>query len=554
MFTYIGRTKYSLVQSLIEDTNKFDNIVSSLNPPLSGDDKDNENEGNDKKGGKHAFHGWQMTPDGMSKDFGNRTGPHFGTEGAAVTTNEVDQAYDYIKNHRPDELFVYSRGSAVWAKTQEAHPDVLDYVGKVNYLAPAKLRSSWKAADVELENKPGDVFAAAQDGKIPIKQAAKIAQDIGQDKIKIVDVRPFKSDMSNSDLFGTRGHQAARYPNWHLQTAEVPVGQIDDRFPDWGGTGSASAEDLRKQMKAAKEVGGFETLNGLEERALRSLIRNILMETQTRNQRVMDHWLTQGAGQNPGPIEKIKPGDAVPISTLHKDNLKSLRKDMETTRHFPESAIDAYFDDKRNIKRKWNEMVDQDFWQDESKLTYFHDLSYYGGFGDTDELETGKSGDNLKNLTVRGFLKKYANRRNRDELSTWGIWFGKWKTPDRWMLNRDGAPTLGVIVRGRVTLAHSGDAWTESRSKGTEIDMERHKGSGMPKRIDRTRASGLVFDHGEIQLGNGLGECILDNWTVDYVVYNPKYLEPEAIKEIRQACDELGVSYITAQRAFRDVN
>ena len=225
------------------------------------------------KGGIHAFHGWGMPADAMY-GFGQNVGPQFNGDGQQVSIGELKHAANYLKKYEPKELYVYSRGSAVWARVQDSYPDIAAKIGKVNYLAPAKLRTMWGAADVSLDNKNGEVYAAAQDGKVPVKQAAKIAQDIGQSTINIVDINT-KKDVSDASSFGTKGHANARILAKHQNTTAVPVEDVlnNDDFPDWQDA-SADEEDLLKQMRATKDVADF-TPTGLEE--VRILIRELIL-------------------------------------------------------------------------------------------------------------------------------------------------------------------------------------------------------------------------------------------------------------------------------------
>jgi hypothetical protein len=261
----------TLAKLLFEDANK--DVASSIDTETGAVTKPS-------KGGKHAFHGWGMDATAMA-GFGPNVGPQFTKKGQQeVSAGEIKHAINYIKKYQPEELHVYSRGSAVWAKVQEADPETAALVPKVSYRAPAKLRTNWGASDIDLDDKPGEVYAAPQDGKIPMKQAAKIAADIGQSQMHVIDVDPRKP-VSDADSFGAKGHANARREDRWNEDKIVNVSDVDtDKFPDWG-DGSASEEELKQQMKAAKEIAGF-TPTGLEERMLRRTIRSILLENQRR--------------------------------------------------------------------------------------------------------------------------------------------------------------------------------------------------------------------------------------------------------------------------------
>ena len=221
--------------------------------------------------------------------------------------------------------------------------------------------------------------------------------------------------------------------------------------------------------------------------------------------------------------------------TFHKDKLKQNKLDNHAT-HLSDEDIDALFDGKRDVKRLWNETIDKfnlrDFWENNDDIVYFHSLSYYDG--------TSKSGlqldldDEPMNLSVSNFLKKYKIKGNKDEMSTFGVYKGKSDVSRK-------DKKEGFILKGRVTLVTKYDAFTESRSKGAPSDMERHKSSGMPKRMlpNSENISRLLFDEDDIP-DRGIGECILDNWSiVGYV--SPDWEDEVAEDEMLKWCDANGI-------------
>ena len=213
--------------------------------------------------------------------------------------------------------------------------------------------------------------------------------------------------------------------------------------------------------------------------------------------------------------------------TYHKGMFKQKQKDLTPSTRWTEKEIDELFDEKRDLKRAWNAMIDKrglrSFWEG-PKMQYFHSLMYYDQGIPTDELETGVAEeDSMADLTMEGFLKKYKLKGNRDEMSTYGVYNGVAKCSRH-------EKFLGVLIEGRVTLASSMDAFVESRSKATKGDMQRHKGSGMPKRMLPTDdfIQSLLFDESDIKAAQGyVGECVVDNWDVVAIVYDPKQY-PEA--------------------------
>ena len=220
------------------------------------------------------------------------------------------------------------------------------------------------------------------------------------------------------------------------------------------------------------------------------------------------------------------------VGTNHRDMIRK-----RTDWGFSEEEISRLFKQKRELKSLWNQMVDASgaraFWQG-PKMQYFHSLSYYvksdSLFGDN-ALQTSKWEDgDIKNLSISTFFDEYKMAGNKDEMSTWGI-YNKRKGPG--MTTED----LGVMLRGRVTLASSADAWVESRSKSTAKDRKLHKSSGMPKRTmpAQKNVAGLLFDESDLMATSSgstppPGECVLDNWSIEAIVYNPnRYPKSDSI-------------------------
>ena len=215
--------------------------------------------------------------------------------------------------------------------------------------------------------------------------------------------------------------------------------------------------------------------------------------------------------------------------------------------------IDQLFIDKRDLKRSWNETIDakglRSFWEG-PKMKYFHSLSYYGSAQNAVEaIQQGEYSDNdIRDLSLAAFLREYKLTGNKDEMSTWGYY-----AP----LRETGCPlnqmTLGVLLKGRVTLATVDDAWTESRSKATKKDRARHKSSGMPKRLMPTNSNvnNLLFEEEDIKERMRIGECILDNWSIEAIVYNPKTITGGFLGDaVRQLSDIYDLPIVTAQQAF----
>jgi len=217
--------------------------------------------------------------------------------------------------------------------------------------------------------------------------------------------------------------------------------------------------------------------------------------------------------------------------------------------------IDQLFTDKRDLKRTWNKTIDakglRSFWEG-PKMKYFHSLSYYGsGTTSVDTLQQGEYSDNdIRDLSISAFLREYKLTGNKDEMSTYGIY-----VPDKSLAivrHHINQMTIGVLLQGRVTLATDDDAWTESRSKATKKDRQVHKPSGIPKRIMPTNANiqSLLFEEEDIKV-DGVGECILDNWGIEAIVYNPKTRTGAILGDVVRKLSKLyGIPWVTAQDAF----
>ena len=145
--------------------------------------------------------------------------------------------------------------------------------------------------------------------------------------------------------------------------------------------------------------------------------------------------------------------------TFHRENLRGQMKHYFAP--YTDEFIDQFFDDKRDLKRLWNETIDanglRSFWEG-PKMKYFHSLAYYTpGGGTSDNLAHSVADENdLSDLKIDAFLRKYNKSNNKDEMSTWGIY-----TPDTSVSHvNTQQQVVGVLLSGRVTLALRDDAWT----------------------------------------------------------------------------------------------
>ena len=108
---------------------------------------------------------------------------------------------------------------------------------------------------------------------------------------------------------------------------------------------------------------------------------------------------------------------------------------------------------------------------------------------------------------------------------------------------------FGVLISGRVTIATMDDAFTESRSKATDKDIATHASSGMPKRImpDDDKVASLLFEEEDIKEFAKIGECIIDNWSIDGIVCSPRMKGYGLWKAAETLARQYGVPLISSK-------
>ena len=252
---------------------------------------------------------------------------------------------------------------------------------------------------------------------------------------------------------------------------------------------------------------------------LRQLIRRIILEGPVKDS-FDEAWHNVDEERSEFPLDPDVSG------TMHRDQLTSSFSGGEVDDSWSNSVtvedIEELFKNKRDLKRLWNEVINssdlRSFWEG-PKMKYFHSLSYYGSADSgVDKLQTGQTDDEaLQDLTAHGFFQEYSKTGNKDEMSTYGIYNGGHQIPRQ-------QQKFGVIISGRVTLATMDDAFTESRSKASPKDIATHASSGMPKRImpDDDKVASLLFEEDDIKDFRKIGECIIDNWSIEAIVCSPK--------------------------------
>ena len=280
---------------------------------------------------------------------------------------------------------------------------------------------------------------------------------------------------------------------------------------------------------------------------LRRLIRQIILEGPVKTE-FEDIWYNAVYDAKRDSLRTARRmGSDTAIGTFPRDALDT---GYQYRTEYSDEDIDQLFDNKRDLKRRWNQMIDKhglrSFWEG-PKMKYFHSLSYYGGV--TDTLQQGEYADgDIKNLSITAFLRDYKLQGNKDEMSTWGYY-----VPGKMTACGRKGMTIGVLLKGRVTIATKEDAWTESRSKASKEDIRRHQGSGMPKRLMpiTSNVNNLLFEEEDILESRMIGECVLDNWGIEAIVYNHKHFQGRSLEPVvKKLSEEYGIPFLTAEQVF----
>lgn len=276
---------------------------------------------------------------------------------------------------------------------------------------------------------------------------------------------------------------------------------------------------------------------------LRQIIRQIILEGPVKDE-FDEAWFNSDTER-----ETYKSADSE-MGTFPRD---AIDHGYQYRLDYSGDEIDQLFIDKRDLKRSWNEIIDanglRSFWEG-PKMKYFHSLSYYGAaVNAVDTLQQGEYSDNdIRDLSIASFLRDYKLQGNKDEMSTWGYY-----APEKFIACGKNQMTIGVLLKGRVTIATKEDAWTESRSKASKKDKQRHQSSGMPKRLMPTNSNvnNLLFEEEDIKEHRMIGECVLDNWGIEAIVYNPKNIQGARLGDVvRKLSKQYGIPWMTAENAF----
>ena len=222
-----------------------------------------------------------------------------------------------------------------------------------------------------------------------------------------------------------------------------------------------------------------------------------------------------------------------------KEKIKRLKDDpnyFEDPNHpWPtDEEIDQGISLRRDVKKFWNEHADHNFWN--NKIAALHDLGYYDGISNTFYSNAEMLPE--KDLPFASFVKRYPpGRRQKDEMSAYGCYDDPQEIAIK--MNDDDL-LICVKLKGVVTYASATDSFTESRSEATPADLERHKGSGMPKRpaVSQAFQGGLVlFDEEDLKKRKGeIGELVVDNWVWDTVYVSTSNFPRHWIRAFRKLC------------------
>lgn len=168
---------------------------------------------------------------------------------------------------------------------------------------------------------------------------------------------------------------------------------------------------------------------------------------------------------------------------------------------YPQDKLTAEF--RRDKKRLWNQHADHSYFQDPKKLFVFHYLGHYSYKNSLEDYFPRGS-------TVPGRVPG-IDFPSRNELSCFG-------GPAKY----GGAESVTLRMpfftfkKRRVTFASVEDAATERLSKATPADIDKHRGSGLPKRPNVYIGYKYIpLDEEEVEKFRSLDEVVIDNWVID---------------------------------------
>ena len=169
--------------------------------------------------------------------------------------------------------------------------------------------------------------------------------------------------------------------------------------------------------------------------------------------------------------------------------------------NYPQHKSTAEF--RRDKKRMWNKHADHTYFQDPKKLFVFH---YLGHYSDNKRLQDYFPRNSTRPGSVPGI-----DFPSKNELSCFGgpAKFGEAESVQLRM-------PFFTFEKYRVTFASAEDAATERLSNAKPADVQRHAGSGLPKRPNLYQGyeEMPIDEEGVLDVG-GLEEVVIDNWVID---------------------------------------
>ena len=170
--------------------------------------------------------------------------------------------------------------------------------------------------------------------------------------------------------------------------------------------------------------------------------------------------------------------------------------------YYPQHKSTA--DLRRDKKKMWNKHADHSYFQDPKKLFVYHYLGHYSG-------KTALEDYFPRGTSVPGKIAG-IDFPSKNELSCFG-------GPAKW----GGAESVQLLLpfftfeKYRVTFASAEDAATERLSNAKPADIQRHVGSGLPKRPNIYQEYEMMplDEEGVLGVGGSLEEVVIDNWVID---------------------------------------
>jgi len=280
---------------------------------------------------------------------------------------------------------------------------------------------------------------------------------------------------------------------------------------------------------------------------LRQYIRQILLETPEM-QDELDQFVhnRESPAYSKAATHHREKQKEITARKREEEKLAGTSDDMVDELFPTDEQIDAKFDLRRDVKKFWNENADHKFWQNPDRVIAIHDLGYYAELEDEGEAEFVDDLSQDHDLKLEAFLKKYPpGIKQKDEMSTYGFI----KDSQRSM-SRSKRFNLAIILNPRrITYASTTDAFSESRGGASEADLERHKGSGLPKRPSVSkyfRGKGVLFDREDVH-STQIGELIVDNWSYDTILINSQqneYFSQDRIEQIIELAKDYGLKVL----------